>query len=266
MRWRFMTRSCTVRWPRRGPRVQAHRRWTAGRFHQHGGTTSDVVRAAVAELAAAEWGPTGPLRIRSSLDAGTASSRDGDFFGPPVNRVARINSIVHPDQVVISPARPGADAGAVRSRPRRAPAPGPERAGAALAARRRRASAAGDIDPRPPQPSLDANGVHRPPRRSRGAAHAVGPASAGDDRRCGRWRQDPPGRRDGLGVHRSLPGRRLVRRSDARTRWRHRFRVLGVIGDSTPLRKHRLAWSDVSGRCRGGSAATRANLVRRRSR
>jgi class 3 adenylate cyclase len=44
---------------------------------------------AVGALADGEWGTTGALEVRLSVHAGTASERDGDFFGPPVNKVAQ---------------------------------------------------------------------------------------------------------------------------------------------------------------------------------
>ena len=56
--------------------------------------------AAVAALADADWPTTGPLRIRCSIHAGAATERDGDFFGSPINRLARINGLAQPDQVL----------------------------------------------------------------------------------------------------------------------------------------------------------------------
>ena len=41
-------------------------------------------------LNAEAWGETGPLRVRMGLHAGAAQPRGGDFYGPPVNRAARI--------------------------------------------------------------------------------------------------------------------------------------------------------------------------------
>ncbi|HET9681564.1 MAG TPA: adenylate/guanylate cyclase domain-containing protein, partial [Candidatus Limnocylindrales bacterium] len=64
-----------------------------------------AVGAAVAaqrELAAAAWGETGPLRVRMALHAGSAEARDGDYFGPALNRVARILSIGHGEQILAS--------------------------------------------------------------------------------------------------------------------------------------------------------------------
>jgi predicted ATPase/class 3 adenylate cyclase len=48
------------------------------------------------------WGETGPLRVRMALHAGAAESRDGDYFGPALNRVARILAIGHGGQVLTS--------------------------------------------------------------------------------------------------------------------------------------------------------------------
>jgi predicted ATPase/class 3 adenylate cyclase len=52
----------------------------------------------------ATWGSTGPLRVRMALHAGSAESRDGDFFGPAVNRDARILAIGHGGQILLSAA------------------------------------------------------------------------------------------------------------------------------------------------------------------
>jgi predicted ATPase/class 3 adenylate cyclase len=50
------------------------------------------------------WGATGPLRVRMALHSGTAESREGDFFGPALNRDARILAIGHGGQVLTSAA------------------------------------------------------------------------------------------------------------------------------------------------------------------
>lgn len=57
---------------------------------------------AVEGLAAASWGETGPLEIRVSVHAGQVLERDGDFFGPPLNKTARINGVGHGGQVLVS--------------------------------------------------------------------------------------------------------------------------------------------------------------------
>jgi predicted ATPase/Tfp pilus assembly protein PilF len=42
------------------------------------------------------------LRVRMGLHSGAAEMRDGDYFGTPLNRAARIMSIAHPEQVLLS--------------------------------------------------------------------------------------------------------------------------------------------------------------------
>jgi predicted ATPase/class 3 adenylate cyclase len=42
------------------------------------------------------------LRIRSGLHVGSVEERDNDFFGPPVNRAARLMSIGHGQQILVS--------------------------------------------------------------------------------------------------------------------------------------------------------------------
>ncbi|MCP4245527.1 MAG: regulator, partial [bacterium] len=39
-----------------------------------------------------EWGEAGELRVRMGIDAGEVESRAGDFYGPPVNRAARLTA------------------------------------------------------------------------------------------------------------------------------------------------------------------------------
>jgi class 3 adenylate cyclase len=69
-------------------------------------TAPDALGAALgAQLAlsaAEEWGETGPLRVRMVLHTGTAEERGGDYFGPPLNRVARLLSAAHGGQVLLS--------------------------------------------------------------------------------------------------------------------------------------------------------------------
>jgi Protein kinase domain len=44
------------------------------------------------------------LRVRIALHTGVADERDGDYFGPPVNRVARLLSAGHGGQILLSDA------------------------------------------------------------------------------------------------------------------------------------------------------------------
>ncbi len=53
-------------------------------------------------LSAEEWGEAGQLRVRAALHTGAAEERDGDYFGPPVNRVARLLSAGYGEQILLS--------------------------------------------------------------------------------------------------------------------------------------------------------------------
>lgn len=46
----------------------------------------------------------GELRVRMAIHAGATTRHDGDYFGPTVNRVARLLSIAHGGQIVLSSA------------------------------------------------------------------------------------------------------------------------------------------------------------------
>jgi len=49
-----------------------------------------------------EWPSIGPLRVRMAIHSGAVESRDGDLFGPPLNRLARLLAIGHGGQVLVS--------------------------------------------------------------------------------------------------------------------------------------------------------------------
>ena len=53
-------------------------------------------------LASEPWGEVGPLRVRMALHSGEAEERDSDYFGPPVNRVARLLGAGYGSQVLLS--------------------------------------------------------------------------------------------------------------------------------------------------------------------
>ncbi|MCU1427659.1 MAG: family transcriptional regulator [Actinomycetia bacterium] len=59
---------------------------------------ADVARAFSSE----QWQATGPLRVRTALHTGTADERDGDYFGPSLNRASRLMTAAHGGQVVLS--------------------------------------------------------------------------------------------------------------------------------------------------------------------
>jgi predicted ATPase/class 3 adenylate cyclase len=59
--------------------------------------------AAQRSLFSEGWGEEiGALRARMALHTGTTHERDGDYFGPPVNRVARLLSAGHGGQVLLT--------------------------------------------------------------------------------------------------------------------------------------------------------------------
>ncbi len=60
--------------------------------------TIEAQRALTAET----WGATGPLRVRMGVHAGDTENRDGDYFGPAMNRAARIMAAGHGGQVLLS--------------------------------------------------------------------------------------------------------------------------------------------------------------------
>jgi predicted ATPase/class 3 adenylate cyclase len=66
----------------------------------------DALEAALSAqqaLSAEAWSEEiGAIRVRMALHAGTAEERGGDYFGPPVNRVARLLSAGHGGQVLLS--------------------------------------------------------------------------------------------------------------------------------------------------------------------
>jgi predicted ATPase/class 3 adenylate cyclase len=68
-------------------------------------TAPDALEAALEiqrRLLPSEWEEGGPLFVRMALHTGAAQERDGDYFGPPVNRVARLLSAAHGGQVLLS--------------------------------------------------------------------------------------------------------------------------------------------------------------------
>lgn len=68
-------------------------------------TTREALAAALAaqrRLATEPWGETGPIRVRMAVHIGAVEARDGDYFGPPVNRVARLLASGHGGQTLLS--------------------------------------------------------------------------------------------------------------------------------------------------------------------
>jgi predicted ATPase/class 3 adenylate cyclase len=66
---------------------------------------ADALNAALTaqrDIAAQNWEAINGLRVRMAVHAGESDERDGDYFGPAVNRVARLLSAAHGGQVLVS--------------------------------------------------------------------------------------------------------------------------------------------------------------------
>ena len=66
----------------------------------------DAVRAAAAaqhQIGAEDWtGIDEPIRVRMAIHTGPAEARDADYFGPTLNRVARLLATGHGGQILVS--------------------------------------------------------------------------------------------------------------------------------------------------------------------
>lgn len=100
--------------------VREHDRLLAEAIHGHGGHivkhTGDGVFAVFAEahqaalaairfqtaLEEAQWPTATPVRVRAGIHYGAAELRDGDYYGPEVNRCARIQDLAHGGQTLLS--------------------------------------------------------------------------------------------------------------------------------------------------------------------
>jgi predicted ATPase/class 3 adenylate cyclase len=74
-------------------------------FYAAFSTAAEAVEAAIdaqRSLLSEEWEETGPLKVRIALHTGTAEERGGDYFGPTLNRAARLLSTGHGGQVLLS--------------------------------------------------------------------------------------------------------------------------------------------------------------------
>ena len=70
-------------------------------------TAPEAVSAAVAAqrgLQAHQWRSPAPIRVRMGIHVGVAQHREGDYFGPALNRCARLMGIGHGGQILISSA------------------------------------------------------------------------------------------------------------------------------------------------------------------
>lgn len=55
------------------------------------------------QLAKEDWGEVGQLLVRMALHAGEADQNNGDYFGPAVNRAARLANIAWGGQILVTP-------------------------------------------------------------------------------------------------------------------------------------------------------------------
>jgi class 3 adenylate cyclase len=62
----------------------------------------DAALAAQRDLAAQSWPTSRPIIVRMGLHAGVCEERDGDYFGPAVNRAARLLTVARGGQVLVS--------------------------------------------------------------------------------------------------------------------------------------------------------------------
>jgi predicted ATPase/class 3 adenylate cyclase len=114
----------TVRWERDREAMQAAVRRHDALLHEvlaaHGGrvfktigdafcaafsTARGALEAAAAiqrRLAAEDWSAVDGLSVRIAVHAGEADERDGDYFGPTLNRLARLLATAHGKQIVVS--------------------------------------------------------------------------------------------------------------------------------------------------------------------
>ena len=64
----------------------------------------DAALALQQALQAEAWPTQAPIRVRMALHSGVAELRDGDYFGTPLNQVARLLSAGHGGQTLVSSA------------------------------------------------------------------------------------------------------------------------------------------------------------------
>lgn len=76
------------------------------------GTAVDAAAAIQRAITLEPWPEETPVRVRIGIHTGSCDERDGDYYGRPVNRVARLEAIGHGGQTLVS----GTTAGLVADR------------------------------------------------------------------------------------------------------------------------------------------------------
>jgi class 3 adenylate cyclase len=85
-------------------------------------TAADAITAALAAqqtLRAEQRQQLGPILVTMALHTGAAEQRDGDYFGPPLNHVARLLAVAHGGQTLLSSNSPRNSSCCLTLRPRR---------------------------------------------------------------------------------------------------------------------------------------------------
>ena len=96
------TMRCCAR-PRRGNGGQVFRRTRRRAVHAVFGCRTRSARDTESSTAAQQWQEEiGTLQVRMVVHTGTAEQREGDYFGPPLNRVARLLAAGHGGQILLS--------------------------------------------------------------------------------------------------------------------------------------------------------------------
>src|SRR5215475_6388377 len=74
------------------------------RFCVFARATDAVAAAAAIQRALHEesWPTPTPIRVRMALHTGEADLREGDYYGPAVNRCARLRGVAHGGQTLLS--------------------------------------------------------------------------------------------------------------------------------------------------------------------
>ena len=139
------------------------------------------------------------LPVRMGVATGEAQERDGDYFGPALNRAARVMAAGHGGQILLAGVDRGAGRPASSSSTSASTACGTCRASSTSS----RSAPTGwpstfpplrTLDAVPGQPAGAGHQLRRPRRRGEGADRAGAGAPAGDAHRRRRRRQDPPRR------------------------------------------------------------------------
>ena len=83
-------------------RIQDRRRRVLRRVRDRPGRADGRAGGAARARPAEDWPTQPPIRVRMGLHTGACEERDSDYFGPVVNRAARLEAVAHGGQVLLS--------------------------------------------------------------------------------------------------------------------------------------------------------------------